>query len=374
MNPPTEQLVRDYLNRLSLAARGKLEAIDRQSLLDRTRARIEAECGGTSAADATEVRKALAGLGDPIAIVELEHAKVSVDQVGEDGGATAMQAEPDRAVNGSAAGAAAGRPESTLLAGASASEAAAANEGPAASEGPSRVEASSSSGEASAAQNSFAAESSGAARDPGLGRPVPAPREPPEGAPALLAAPDPPGNEPGGPKRDQAGPGNPGAADSSAGPPVVRPVAAGPRRPRPEDVSVSGPGAPARLAAAIMDIARNHAVELIAVLLLGVGGAVYPPIWLIGAALALPSKKWDIRDKFFGITLPVLLVIVGTVLILVFGGQQSSIGEYAREAWLGAERLSRLLAVVGGGYLLWGLRRGRRVPKQPPWNVPHKLG
>ncbi len=123
-----------------------------------------------------------------------------------------------------------------------------------------------------------------------------------------------------------------------------------------------------------MDIARTHTVELIAVLLLGVGGAVYPPIWLIGAALALPSKKWDIRDKFFGITLPVLLAIVGTVLILVFGGRQSTIGLYGHEAWLGAERLSRVLAVIGGGYLLWGLRRGRRTPRQPPWNVPHKLG
>ena len=46
MNPPTEQLIRDYLNRLSVAARGKLGFSERQSLLDRTRARIEAECDG----------------------------------------------------------------------------------------------------------------------------------------------------------------------------------------------------------------------------------------------------------------------------------------------------------------------------------------
>ena len=110
MNPPTEQLIRDYLNRLSVAARGKLGFSERQSLLDRTRARIEAECGGTSGASATEVRRALAGLGDPIAIVELEHAKVSVGEAREDGGATAMQAEPDRAVNAGAAVSAAGKP------------------------------------------------------------------------------------------------------------------------------------------------------------------------------------------------------------------------------------------------------------------------
>jgi len=121
-------------------------------------------------------------------------------------------------------------------------------------------------------------------------------------------------------------------------------------------------------------VARNHTLEVLALVLLGVGGVVYPPIWLVGAALALPSKKWDIRDKFFGITLPVVLVIIGTVLIIVFGGQRASISDYAYEAWLGAERLSRVLAAVGAIYLAWGLRRGRRQPKEPPWNVPHRLG
>src|SRR5260370_5130498 len=72
MNPPTEQLIRDYLNRLAVAARGQLGFAQRQSLLDRTRARIDAECAGACGASAVQVRKALAGLGDPIALVELE--------------------------------------------------------------------------------------------------------------------------------------------------------------------------------------------------------------------------------------------------------------------------------------------------------------
>jgi hypothetical protein len=128
------------------------------------------------------------------------------------------------------------------------------------------------------------------------------------------------------------------------------------------------------MAAGAIGILRRHTMEAVAVLLLGVGGAIYPPIWLLGAALAMPSKKWDVRDKFFGLTLPVVLVIVGTVLTLVLGGDHHSIGSYAFEAWLGAERLSRVLSVAGAGYLLWGLRRGRRKPRQPPWNVPHRLG
>jgi hypothetical protein len=119
---------------------------------------------------------------------------------------------------------------------------------------------------------------------------------------------------------------------------------------------------------------RNHTLEVLAIVLLGVGGATYPPVWLVGAALALPSKKWDLRDKFLGITLPVFLLVIGTVLIIVLGGQHASIGAYAYEAWLGAERLSRLLAAAGAVYLAWRLRRGRRQPRQPPWNMPHRLG
>src|SRR5258708_19838303 len=45
MDPPSEQLIRDYLNRLSLAAKARLEPRDRQALLDDTRARIDSETG-----------------------------------------------------------------------------------------------------------------------------------------------------------------------------------------------------------------------------------------------------------------------------------------------------------------------------------------
>ena len=77
MNPPTEQLVRDYLNRLSLAARSRLGLRDRQALLDQTRARIEAEAGGLSHATPAQVRQVLATLGDPIALVESERTKIA---------------------------------------------------------------------------------------------------------------------------------------------------------------------------------------------------------------------------------------------------------------------------------------------------------
>ncbi|HXP20467.1 MAG TPA: hypothetical protein VN840_12560, partial [Streptosporangiaceae bacterium] len=77
MNPPSEQLIRDYLNRMSVAARRKLGFRDRQALLDRTRMQIEVACGGPGAASAAQVRKVLAGFGDPVAVVESEHARIT---------------------------------------------------------------------------------------------------------------------------------------------------------------------------------------------------------------------------------------------------------------------------------------------------------
>src|SRR5215813_10813155 len=77
MNPPTEQLIRDYLNRLSLAAKSRLEPSDRQALLDHTRARIEAETGDLGKATAAQVRRILAAVGDPIAVAENERARIA---------------------------------------------------------------------------------------------------------------------------------------------------------------------------------------------------------------------------------------------------------------------------------------------------------
>ncbi|HET9897488.1 MAG TPA: hypothetical protein VFQ44_21360 [Streptosporangiaceae bacterium] len=488
VNPPAEQLIRDYLNRLSLAARGKLDAAGRQSLLDHTRARIEAECGGTSPATSTEVRKALAGLGDPMAIVELERAKFSAGQAREGGGATAMQAESDwgngRAINGSAingsevggseVGGTDGRPgpagsqavswTPSDVGPSSAADAPFAIDLPLAPDSPATADRGQVSSvtpvvEAPPPAQAFAAErssdaaslpvensdsqaGSAAAETPGWAKRVPAPREAPESGSASQPAPGAPspddaeaasqgqsgpadsetasdgsdrtaqvgeaaaGRAPEGPRfpggraastapvtsghvtaRDAEStlsrarsasaissglrPGGTGTRKSGSGPGPTGPAPTGSA---PTGSAPLGSGGAARFVAGATDIVRSHTVEFIAVLLLGVGGAVYPPIWLAGVALALPSRKWDIRDKFLGITLPVFLVIIGTVLILVLGGQHSTLESYAREAWLGAERLSRALAVIGGAYLLWGLRRGRRAPRQPPWNVPHKLG
>ena len=51
-------------------------------------------------------------------------------------------------------------------------------------------------------------------------------------------------------------------------------------------------------------LARRNPLEATAVVLLGLGGLIYPLIWLVGAAVALPSRRWDIKDKWLGIAAP----------------------------------------------------------------------
>lgn len=119
-------------------------------------------------------------------------------------------------------------------------------------------------------------------------------------------------------------------------------------------------------------MARRKPLEAIAIVLLGVGGAVFPPVWLLGAAIVLVSRAWDLRDKWVGLALPILLVIAGIVLVVIVGGERRTLASYALEVWLSVGRLSRVAALFSAGYLLWRLGRGPRIPRQPPWNTPRQ--
>ncbi len=365
MNPPTEQLIRDYLNRLSVAARGHLGFSERQSLLDRTRARIEAECGGVNGASAVQVRRALAGLGDPIALVELE--------LGDAGGQSIQaggQHDPAVAWNGN------GMVVSRVVAADIAKGNEIGKDSPAA-DGPDGANWARAANSVRLVRTGFAAAQRRLRKpDPATAPtgvlsavPVPsgksgrAPRQ--RTAPEMLAAPDPIPDPLSGPSSDPVSGSGSGSGNPSAGTRRQTSRFAGSR--------TVGAGVASGLLRGAVMLALSNKLEVLAIVLLA-AGAIYPPVWLLGALLALPSRTWDIRDKFFGITLPVILVIVGTALVLVLGGQHSSIGSYAFEAWLGAGRLSRALALAGAIYLLWVLRRGRRQPKQPPWRVPGRPG
>ena len=76
MDTSTEQLVRDYLNRLAVAARRSLGPGEVMAFIGRMRGAIERQIGPQGAATPAEVATMLAALGRPEGLVELEVARL----------------------------------------------------------------------------------------------------------------------------------------------------------------------------------------------------------------------------------------------------------------------------------------------------------
>jgi hypothetical protein len=119
--------------------------------------------------------------------------------------------------------------------------------------------------------------------------------------------------------------------------------------------------------------ARRRPLEAAAVTLLGLGGVIFPPVWLLGAAVTLGSRQWDHRDKWLGLAGPVLITIFGTVAGVAASGD-NGVGHSVHEGWVAADIVSRLAAALGAAYLAWRSEHSRRKPEVPPWNRPHKVG
>jgi hypothetical protein len=122
----------------------------------------------------------------------------------------------------------------------------------------------------------------------------------------------------------------------------------------------------AALSAAAWVIARRHPLEAAAVVVLGLGGLIFPPVWLAGALLAMPSRLWDIRDKITGLAVPAVLTIVGAAGLGTVISHASA-GAYVHDALMIGGYLLRAGAVLGAAYLTWRLRAGHRQPPPPPW-------
>src|SRR6185437_1844139 len=76
MDTSTEQLVRDYLNRLAVAARRSLGPGEVMAFIGRMRGAIERQIGPQGAATPAEVATMLAALGRPEGLVQLEVARL----------------------------------------------------------------------------------------------------------------------------------------------------------------------------------------------------------------------------------------------------------------------------------------------------------
>jgi len=438
MNPPGEQLVRDYLNRLAVAARGRLGHADRQGLLERTRAHIEVECGGLRDASAEQVRRALAAMGEPIALVEKERARIAADKASADAGISGLFGGRKSSVvrqlwpaQEATATADAGGHANGRVAAADAqaafglqvpgqrpakdstsaepvvsvpqvsgvpigSEALAVTAGSAIPASPHE-----SCGAAHAAdqpdQEDGSESAGGTEADGSTGRRRMWPRSPlPRRPPAERTGQ--------GTKRSALPPGRsakPGPDQGASSASEADPARAGDDGDRPDEpasgieldfsaadhveehelgmlarlaglLGVLGRAAASwlgRLGTELVAVIARDRLEAIAVALLGFGGAIYPPIWLIGVVVAVLSRKWDHRDKWLGLALPVFVVIFAAMLVVVLGGQRQTIGQYTTEFWLAAGRLSRFVAVLSAGYLLSRAVKyqGTRIKREPPW-------
>jgi hypothetical protein len=119
--------------------------------------------------------------------------------------------------------------------------------------------------------------------------------------------------------------------------------------------------------------ARQRPLEAVAVVLVGLGGAVYPPVWLLGAAIALASRAWDARDKWLGLAIPLFAVVVGMAADVSLSGAQHSAGAYFREAWIFGSHLGRLLALLGAVYLVWRTQQPPRRQLKEPWKKQRRF-
>jgi hypothetical protein len=115
-------------------------------------------------------------------------------------------------------------------------------------------------------------------------------------------------------------------------------------------------------------LAREHVLEAVAILLLGLGGLILPfPFWPIGAIVALFSRLWDIRDKSLAIIGPLLVTLALAVIAAPFvGGSGNVIVVYFHALRVSFGLLVRVGSVLTAAYLAWRVSKGPRV-KVPPW-------
>src|SRR5277367_772434 len=74
--PSGQQMIREYLGRVSVAATKVLPKGDRLLFVGRTRAAIEAQVGPLASADADAVSNALTSLGDPDELAKRERERL----------------------------------------------------------------------------------------------------------------------------------------------------------------------------------------------------------------------------------------------------------------------------------------------------------
>jgi hypothetical protein len=448
MAPPTasEQLIRDYLNRLSVAARD-LAPDDRRALLERTRSLIDQKADLARRPSTMDVGRVLSRLGDPARLAEQERRRLAA-QGGSPRSATpaasatrarqrflaralsrehgrlrgpsfGWQVQPDSRTgapvapsNGVAgihqpeAPAESDRRDAAADVGPAAVPTARAEPSPAAlaphAPSPSRSAAAVSAGPAAAdgpagsdgplsansplSANGTANDSAPAsgAESPRPERPFAAPQrasadagageQPAEAAPMTAGTQAgsrgtvPPAGASAGGRTGSAEEGATGAdgmATGAGSDPAEAPAVGGRWR-HPRTAVLRGPVR--RQFSSLWAWARKRPLEAAAIALMGIGGPIFPPVFLIGATLALASELWDGRDKWVGLALPIVLTVIGLAVGVAAGGR----AHWMHESWVYLDVVSRVAPALGAGYLAWRCVRPRHPSSVPPFSRPYR--
>ncbi len=430
MRPPAEQVVRDYLSRLTVAAR-TLPPEDRQAFLARYQNLVERQSGVRDMADPADVMRALSGIGEPEALVERERTRLEAQRKEREAAASkaSLWKPPPRARGGRNGSAGGGQPGTGPR---SAGNLVRKDGRPVTGEirvttrpissrwrpgEPLKPKKSRRGRVPPPPPDSSREPDRDASADSGPSVEQPPVEQPPVEQPPVerqAAEPQVPEQRPADASSGTvssalaaaggaaAGPGAAGAAAPET--PATRTPAGTAARPTPAGTSAtptpagtSATPAPTRrlprpvrprlprrlqpgditrdMARRAAETGRQHRRETVCVVMLALGGLILPfplwevgfLLWLAGALVAATSKLWSLPDKWIGLVGPLALVIIGTAVTVSLGGARSTGSAYLHETLTTAMYLFMVGAVLGAAYLAWRIYRGRRPDSIPRW-------
>jgi hypothetical protein len=424
--PSGQQMIREYLGRVSVAATKVLPKGDRLLFVGRTRAAIEAQVGPVGSADADNVRNALLALGEPEALAKRERERLySARRRGAaaapptlwkpakeprrgavtpppparrpgPGQARRPKPWPHRGMTGpeepppAESASPAAPPAPAVPRQADSPEAmprpAETPDTPALETPPAEARDAEALAAGPPTAGSPAVEEATADAAPAGVPPAGAamPEEPAPVPPADVPAPEEP--VAGVPGADHADPGLNGRDPGGTPPGWMRPRPAPPPGETKPLSIVPGMGQPTEAAdepgsawrcspaavplAEAWALARKHPLEAVAVVLLGVGGLILPfPFWLIGGLVALKSRRWDGRDKLVALAGPPLIALA-VLIIRAATSPGNFFSAFYQAAHHDVGLSIRAGCVLCAAYLVWRLRRGPRLRALPPWQRP----
>jgi hypothetical protein len=133
------------------------------------------------------------------------------------------------------------------------------------------------------------------------------------------------------------------------------------------------PGRAYSLPRYLVELMRRHPLESAGVVLLAVGGLIYPfPLWVFGVLAVLISRYWDRRAKLIALAVPVITALFGAVVVAGLSAKSGSLSGYAHALAGDGWDLLRLGVILGAGYLGWRLHQGPRPQREPPWQRPQQ--